>query len=334
MAGPAHVDTSPADLRAVGERIDVLLEASASGGAVARERAEELVRLVADLYGAGIERIMDLLYDAGRLDDAVLASLADDDLVASLLLVHGLHPYGVAQRVEQALDRVRPYLGSHGGDVELLQVTAEGIVRLRLLGSCDGCPSSSATLELAVEGAIEAAAPEVVRIEVEAPAREPGPLVGPAETHGAFIPVDSLRSRVSTSSTSDKPGLSTSSTGDGPPAEVRGAWEPLPDLSGLHPGGVTEVTVQQSRVLVCRVGADLFAFHSRCARCDAPLAGATVGRRLGGAAGDALLTCPACQAHYDVRRAGACVDVPDLHLDPLPLLEDHGVPAVAVPTPV
>ncbi|MGH3332238.1 MAG: Rieske (2Fe-2S) protein, partial [Nocardioidaceae bacterium] len=145
----------------------------------------------------------------------------------------------------------------------------------------------------------------------------------PAETHGAFIPVDSLRSRVS-----------TSSTGDGPSAEVRGSWEPVPDLSGLHPGGVTEVTVQKSRVLVCRVGADLFAFHSRCARCDAPLAGATVGRRLGGAAGDALLTCPACQAHYDVRRAGACVDVPGPHLDPLPLLEDHGVPAVAVPTSV
>ena len=79
---------------------------------VARERAEELVRLVADLYGAGLERMLDILHDAGRLDDDVLAALAGDELVASLLLVHGLHPYDVHTRVEQALDGVRPYLGS------------------------------------------------------------------------------------------------------------------------------------------------------------------------------------------------------------------------------
>ena len=154
-------------LRATGERIDALLDACGAGGVVARERAEELVRLTADLYGAGIERILEIVYDAGRLDDDVLAALAEDDLVASLLLVHGLHPYDVGMRVEQALESVRPYLGSHGGDVELLDVSDEGVVRLRLLGSCDGCPSSSVTLKLAVEGAIEAAAPEVTAIEVE-----------------------------------------------------------------------------------------------------------------------------------------------------------------------
>ena len=49
--------------------------------------------------------------------------LATDDLVASLLLVHGLHPHDVERRVSDALDRVRPYLGSHGGDVDLLEVT-------------------------------------------------------------------------------------------------------------------------------------------------------------------------------------------------------------------
>jgi len=121
---------------------------------VARERAEELVRLTADLYGAGIERILDIAFDAGQLNDEVLAALAADELVANLLIVHGLHPYGVELRVEQALESVRPYLGSHGGDVELLDVTDAGVVRLRLLGSCNGCASSSVTLKLAVEGAI------------------------------------------------------------------------------------------------------------------------------------------------------------------------------------
>ena len=178
----------PDQLRAVGERIDVLLDASGAGGVVARERAEELVRLVADLYGTGLERVLEILHDAGRLDDDVLAALAADDLVASLLLVHDLHPYDVGTRVEQALESVRPYLGSHGGDVELLDVTESGVVRLRLLGSCDGCPSSSVTLKLAVEGAIEAAAPEITSIEVEDAPAEPA--------NDGLIAVEALWSRV------------------------------------------------------------------------------------------------------------------------------------------
>ncbi len=133
---------------------------------MARERAEELVRLVADLYGAGLERLLDLMHEHGRLDDETLDAVAGDELSSGLLLVHGLHPYDVATRVEHALQSVRPYLGSHGGDVELLEV-ADDVVRLRLLGSCDGCASSSVTLKLAVEGAIEAAAPEITAIEVE-----------------------------------------------------------------------------------------------------------------------------------------------------------------------
>ena len=168
--GHAEAEHDPSlGLHATGERIETLLEASAAGGAVARERAEELVRLVVDLYGAGLERVLTILHEGGRLDDELLAALAADDLVASLLLVHGLHPYDVQTRVEQALDGVRPYLGCHGGDVELLEVTDDGVVRLRLLGSCDGCASSSVTLKLAVEGAIEAAAPEIIGIEVETP---------------------------------------------------------------------------------------------------------------------------------------------------------------------
>ena len=166
MSSAEPTVTRADDFHAVGERINALIDASASGGVVARERAEELVRLVADLYGAGLERLLTILHELGRLDDEALAALAADDLVAGLLLVHDLHPYDVTTRVEQALDNVRPYLGSHGGDVELLGVS-DDVVRLRLLGSCDGCPSSSVTLKLAVEGAIEAAAPEIIAIEVE-----------------------------------------------------------------------------------------------------------------------------------------------------------------------
>lgn len=304
-------DTAATDWRAAGERIDALIGAGATGGPAGRERAEELVRLVADLYGAGLERLLTLLHERGRLDEGTLAALAQDDLVASLLLVHGLHPDDVTTRVERALEEVRPYLGSHGGDVELLEITPDSVVRLRLLGSCDGCPSSSVTLKLAVEGAIEAAAPEVTAITVDdAPAQE---------GLSGVIPVSTLRSRL-----------------DSLEVDQGSVWQPLPELTDLTAGASTVLTMGDGglAVLACRLEAELFAYVDRCARCESSMAGAALSRRLGAAVGEAVLRCPDCQAHYDVRRAGACLDDDGLHLTPLPLLTEHGVTSIAVPAPV
>jgi len=164
------------DLRAAGDRIDQLLgELRGSADPRTRDRAEELLRLVTELYGAGLARVVELAaISAPQLVDAMAA----DELVGSLLLVHGLHPESLEQRVEAALARVRPLLSSHGGDVELLELDEEvGAVRLRLLGSCDGCPSSAITLQSAVESAILEAAPEVVCIDVDPPAA-PAPAAG------------------------------------------------------------------------------------------------------------------------------------------------------------
>jgi len=273
-ADPDDGARPPTDLRATGERIDALIESIAGGGAGpanptrSRERAEDLVRAVTDLYGAGLERLLEIAYDSGRLDDELLGLLAEDDLVASLLLVHGLHPYDVPTRVENALESVRPYLGSHGGDVELLEVSDEGAVHLRLLGSCDGCPSSSVTLELAVQDAIEAAAPEVTSIEVESPPPQQG-----VET---FIPLDSIRSRLDLGSSGASAGAS---------------WHALPEVSGLASGQAMTTAAGGSALFVCQVGLDLFAFRNVCARCARSLDGAVPVRRLGGAAGEAMLTC-------------------------------------------
>jgi Fe-S cluster biogenesis protein NfuA len=145
----------------------------ASPDARAYARAEELVSLLTDLYGAGLTRIAEL---AGEHAPHLVPHLIADELVASLMLVHGLHPDGLAQRVEVALESVRPMLAGHGGDVELLDVDeGAAAVHLRLLGSCDGCPSSASTLQNAVEEAILAAAPEIAIIDVEEPTETPGP---------------------------------------------------------------------------------------------------------------------------------------------------------------
>jgi Fe-S cluster biogenesis protein NfuA len=143
-----------AEIEALLDRLDALPDPAA------RETATATVQALLALYGDGLGRVVE------RVGPAQARALAEDELVAHLLLLHGLHPVPVEQRVREALEGVRPYLGSHGGDVELLGV-ADGIVRLRLQGSCEGCPASAMTLKLAIEEAVLAAAPDVVAVEAE-----------------------------------------------------------------------------------------------------------------------------------------------------------------------
>jgi len=133
---------------------------------VAQQRVQELIGTVLELYGAGLERVLGIVDDAE--DDAlpIRQALLDDGVVSSLLLIHGLYPISLEERVVEALDSVRPFLASHGGNVELLGVD-EGVARLRLEGSCNGCPSSAATLENALREAIDATAPDLLGLEVE-----------------------------------------------------------------------------------------------------------------------------------------------------------------------
>ncbi|MEA2600032.1 MAG: hypothetical protein QOF89_1024 [Acidobacteriota bacterium] len=159
------------ELRAAGDRIEILMGELAAAGPAVRRKAEELVRLLTQLYGAGLERILTAVDDEGEAAAPIFARLAADDLVASLMVLHDLHPFDLETRVGRALDHVRPYLGSHGGDVKLLGIE-EGVVRLRLEGSCHGCPSSTVTMKLAIEKAIQEAAPEIVRLEVEGVSEE------------------------------------------------------------------------------------------------------------------------------------------------------------------
>ncbi len=155
------------DFQARLQRLDALLgEAERSGDPASRARAREVVQAVLDLHGAGLERILSHLEGTGPAGRAALDACVRDDVVGGLLLLHGLHPLGLEERVRQALEQVRPYLRSHGGNVELLGV-ADGVVRLRLAGSCDGCPSSAVTMRQTIEEAILGKAPDAAGVEVE-----------------------------------------------------------------------------------------------------------------------------------------------------------------------
>jgi Fe-S cluster biogenesis protein NfuA/nitrite reductase/ring-hydroxylating ferredoxin subunit len=299
--------------RTAGDRIQTLLDASAGSGTVVRERTEQLAAELTDLYGAALERIVSIVAES---DPELVGRFAADELVASLMLVHGLHPHGVERRIEDALDSVRPYLGSHGGDVALLEVVdrEDGpVVRLQFAGSCKSCPSSAVTLEFAVEDAVRAAAPEITSIEVVA--AEPEGAASASSGSSGLISVDSLMSRVHTK---DSAGA---------------AWHPVPDIGDLGPGEVGGFLVAGVPILACRIGDDLYAYHDRCGRCHDSMAGAALHRPMGAPIGQAVLRCPHCQAHFDAVHAGAGLDDAAenaSHLDPIPLLLRDGVLSVAV----
>jgi nitrite reductase/ring-hydroxylating ferredoxin subunit len=130
------------------------------------------------------------------------------------------------------------------------------------------------------------------------------------------IPVTALRSRLDA------------------PVEPAGEWTAVVGLDDLAPGEVGGFAVEGMPVVGVRIGADLYAYRDACPVCGGGLAGSTVARRLGGAVGDAVLRCPACAAHFDVRRAGRGLDGTDVHLTPVPLLVREGVVALAVPRAV
>src|SRR5262249_32603899 len=136
-----------------------------------RAAAVELVQSLLDLHGTGLNRLLEIVARQNH-GQTIIDQLGQDDLVGGLLILYGLHPLPLASRVSDALDKVRPFLKSHGGDVELLAVE-EGVIELRMLGSCNGCPSSALTLRSAIEDAIYEAAPDAAELRVAGVVAEP-----------------------------------------------------------------------------------------------------------------------------------------------------------------
>jgi Fe-S cluster biogenesis protein NfuA len=164
------------DPGAEGAAIDRLLdELRASTPPWIWARIEELVARMMRLERVGLERLLGILTGGAPLGEELRGRSCADELAAGLLLLHGLHPLSTRERIEQALVSVRPYLSSHAGGVELVDLDGP-TVRLRLIGRCQGCPSSRTTVSTAIEQAIFQAAPEVSEVLVEG---LPGPAAGP-----------------------------------------------------------------------------------------------------------------------------------------------------------
>lgn len=193
MHPPANAapKTPQRDVRLDAERVEQLLgELQTSSGPSTWPRVEELVHRLLRLQGEALERLLNHATAAGASGQALASRVSDDEHLASVLLVHGLHPLPVEARIERALAKVRPYLGSHSGGVELLRIDGEGRAHLKLVGSCQGCPSSRATAEGMLRSAVEDAAPELTGVEVEG-VTAPG-LVQLKEPGRRWLPLDGV----------------------------------------------------------------------------------------------------------------------------------------------
>jgi Fe-S cluster biogenesis protein NfuA/nitrite reductase/ring-hydroxylating ferredoxin subunit len=270
---------------------ELTAQLEAIGDPFARSCAEELVGALMGLYGEGLERIFETLEAEGPALAEVRERLAGDGVVASLMLIHGLYPVDLETRVREALDSVRPYMESHGGDVELLGI-ADGVAHLRLEGSCNGCPASASTMELAIEQALQDAAPDLEGIDVEG-VTPPAPALG-----GFELPM----------------------SGGGPPAS---GWMSLDGVGSLALGAVTGASAGGKALVVANVAGDLLAYRNRCAGCGGALDN---GDLSGG-----TLHCPSCARGFELPLAGRCVSEEGLQLEPVPLLrEDSGGVRVAL----
>ncbi|HEY2574346.1 MAG TPA: NifU family protein [Verrucomicrobiaceae bacterium] len=195
-----------------------------------RESMRQCLEAVVEIYGTGLTRIVQLVNG----NDSLRQRLADDDVVRGLLLIHGLHPVPLETRLRQALEQVRPYLQSHGGNVDLVDCS-HGVARLRLEGHCKTCPSSSVTLELAIRQAIDEACPDLDRIEVEG---------APQAMKPRFV------------------------IPDGAPA-----WHVLGREEDFNGDGMAALQVDGSDVLLCRVNGLRYAYLNHCPACSAALDG-------------------------------------------------------------
>jgi Fe-S cluster biogenesis protein NfuA/nitrite reductase/ring-hydroxylating ferredoxin subunit len=263
----------------VGHIEELLERVEALPDPAARDVALETVQALLELYGEGLTRIVEAVGPEQAL------ALAGDELVEHLLLLHGVHPVGVEERVREALEGVRPYLGSHGGDVELLGID-DGVARIRMQGSCEGCPASTATVKLAIEDAVLKAAPDVDRVEAEGGAEPGGPGSSP------LLQIEMIN-----------------------PAAPEPSWAQAGALPQLNGGGTLLKEVAGEPLLFLRLDGNHYAYRPRCPACEASLEEAELD--------GAELTCAGCGRRYDARRAGRGLDDPQLQLEPVPLLTDE-----------
>jgi Fe-S cluster biogenesis protein NfuA/nitrite reductase/ring-hydroxylating ferredoxin subunit len=222
------------------ERVDAAIASVRKLDPAPQAEAMALKSALEALHKAGLTKIVQKL----KLDPRgkeLLFELVDIPEVFALFTLHGLVRADLKTRVSRVIEMVRPYMQSHGGDVELVDVS-EDTVFLKLAGSCNGCSMSAVTLRNGVEEALKEHVPEITKIEVI-----------PDEPSAAIIPLSSL-------------------TSGGQP----GGWIDGPHADDLKDGKPFRMDTEKANILIIKMAGRLQAFRNACAHQGLPLDGGMV----------------------------------------------------------
>jgi Fe-S cluster biogenesis protein NfuA len=151
-------------IQRIGEIVEQL-EATADPNA--RAMAKELLESLMALHGAALEQILTITSQTGETGESLIRKFGGDQLVSSLLLLYGLHPCDMQTRVTAALEKSRGFLDSHSAKAELVSISEDGAVTLRLHRKPGGCLSTAATVKSTLQAAIQDAAPDATSILVQ-----------------------------------------------------------------------------------------------------------------------------------------------------------------------
>lgn len=216
-----------------------------------KELVQDCIQEILTFYGNGIERIINILmHENSSAATKIINDLIGDSFINGLLLIHDLHPFDLHTRLNLALEKVRPYMDSHGGNVEIVSLE-NGTACLRLSGTCKGCASSSLTLELAIKQAIEEYCPDLQDLQVDG-------VVEPA---------------------SKKPAANLPKQ-----ATVAPEWQTVAGLENLAENEIQVRQLNGVNVVICKANGKLVAYRDGCPACEMPLSkleGAVICCRLG-----------------------------------------------------
>lgn len=126
---------------------------------------KELVQLLMDVHGAGLDRIMEIVFESNGPGPAIVDELGRDTVTSSLLLLYSLHPLDLEARVLQAIERMRPRLRKLSCAVDLAGIN-DGVVQVRIAAAGHSCGSSSKDIRAIVEDSIFELAPDLASLEI------------------------------------------------------------------------------------------------------------------------------------------------------------------------
>ncbi len=156
-------DTQERSLADMLRDIEALTSLSENWDDTARKGAQARAEAIDALNAEAFRRLIRHLRDVDGMASA-LKSAASDEVVYAVLRRHGILRPSLFERVDEALNSVRPMLASHGGDAELVSVEASSAV-VRFLGACDGCPASALTFYSGVKKAIQEQVPQIKEVK-------------------------------------------------------------------------------------------------------------------------------------------------------------------------